>query len=243
MLNEPGSMNCLEFRRRCLADPNYRGDDFLLHKSKCENCAGFAAQTMILESHLANAMRIDVPENLAGRIKMEQRDRASGRKKWRVITLAASMLITLGFAGGAFYMTSPAPNLQAEVEAHIEKEWESLVQEEAIDNKKIASVLAMIGGTIRNDSGNIKYVGLCDFSEFGSAHVVVKGNKEPVLALLLKEKYISKARFMTMSKPEGIKIEGILTPTSNGSMAIVGAAGEDLHAIDKIVRESVFWLL
>jgi hypothetical protein len=233
-------MNCLDFRRRCLAEPNYRGGEFLLHESECENCARFAAQTRALESGLADAMRIDVPENLAERIKLRHRDRASDRKKWRLVTLAASMLITLGFAGAAFYMTSP---LQAAVKEHIEKEWEALVQSEEMDSKTIASILSTIGGAIRNDPTELKYASLCDFSEYGSAHIIVQGKKGPFLTLLLKEKYISKARFLTMSKPEGTKIEGILTPTNNGSMAIVGLAGEELHAIGKIVRDSVYWLL
>ena len=233
-------MNCLDFRRRCLADPNHRGGEFLLHESECESCARFSAQTRALESRLADAMRIDVPENLAERIKLGYRDQASDRKRWRLITLAASMLITLGVAGAAFYMTSP---FQAAVKEHIEKEWEALVQNEEMDTKTIASILSTIGGAIQNDSSKFKYASLCDFSEYGSAHIIVQGKKGPVLALLLKEKYVSKARFMTISKQESTKIEGILTPTSSGSMVIVGLAGEELHAIDKTMRDSVYWLL
>ena len=37
----------------------------MLHERECENCARFSAQTRALESRLADAMRIDVPENLA----------------------------------------------------------------------------------------------------------------------------------------------------------------------------------
>ena len=236
-------MNCLDFRRRCLVEPNYRGTEFVQHETECRDCAKFAVETRVLESRLANAMRIDVPENLASRIKLEHRTRTSGRNRRYVIALAASILITIGVAGGTLFITPLSTPLHAAVTEHIGNEWEALVQNESMDSKAIASVVSTIGGGIKDDQGIFKFASLCDFSEYGAAHLIVQGTKGPVLALLLKEKYISKTRFMTMSKPEGTKIEGILAPTNNGSMAIVGLPGEDLYAVDKTVRDSVHWVL
>ena len=236
-------MNCLEFRRRCLTEPNYEGRAFLLHESECGDCARFAVQTRALETYLVDAMRVNVPEGLAERVKLTHRVQNSGWKKRRVIALAASILVTLGLMGGFFFMTSMSTPLHAAVTKHIENEWESLVQKEDMDGQTIASTVSTIGGVIRDDQGSIKYASLCDFSEYGAVHLVITGSKGPVLALLLKEKYVSKTRFMTMTKPEGTKIEGMLAPTSNGSLAIVGLPEEDLQAVDKTVRDSIFWLL
>lgn len=88
-------MDCLEFRRRCLTEHNYKGREFLFHENDCEKCARFVVQTKALEVHLADAIRIDVPENLAERVKMEHRVLTSDRKRGQVIALAASILITL----------------------------------------------------------------------------------------------------------------------------------------------------
>ena len=214
-------MNCLEFRRRCLTEPNYEGKEFFLHESECGECARFAAQTRVLETRIADAMRVDVPEGLVERIKLKHRMQSSGWKKRNVIALAASILITLGFMGGAFFMTSLSTPLHAAVTKHIENEWESLVQKEDMDSQTVASIVSTIGGAIRDDQGFIKFASLCDFSEYGAAHLVVKGTKGPVLALLMKEKFVSKKRFMTMSKPEGIKIAPgmCLCPTSSSTCA------------------------
>ncbi len=241
--NDNAIMNCLEFRRRCLTDPNHKGREFLFHQDECENCAIFAAQTRALDLRLIDAIRVDVPENLASRVKLENQVRVSNREKSRVIKLAASIFIAIALFGGAFFMVPMSSQLHAAVTEHIGNEWESLVQSEDMEGKEIAAVLSSVGGVINGDIGGIKYASLCDFSEYGSVHIVIAGKKGPVLALILKDKYVPKARFMAMSKPKGTKIEGTLMPISNGSMAIVGIAGEDLHEVNQILRESVHWLL
>lgn len=241
--NDNAIMNCLEFRRRCLTDPNHKGREFLLHEDECENCAIFAAQTRTLDLRLIDAMRVDVPEILASRLKLENRVRVSNREKNRIIKLAASIVIAMALFGGTFFMLPMSSQLHAAVTEHVENEWESLVQSEDMESGEIAAVLSSVGGVINDDTGGIKYASLCDFSDYGSVHIVIAGKKGPVLALILKEKYVSKARFMAMSKPLGTKIEGMLTPISNGSMATVGITGEDLHAANQKLRESVHWLL
>ncbi len=237
-------MNCLEFRRRCLAEPGHAGTEFLAHESECENCRRFAVETRAMESKLAAAIRIDVPANLAERIRRRLPGRISGITKRPFIALAASVLIAAGFFGGTFYATFSSPPLQAAVTRHIEGEWEPLVAKEDMDVNSVKSVLSTIGATVDEEHvQGIRFASLCDFSEFGAAHLIFRGEKGPVLALIIKEKNVSEARFMAMSKPTGIEIEGILIPGSKGSTAIVGRQGEGLQAIEKTLRDSVFWLL
>ena len=64
-----------------------------------------------------------------------------------------------------------------------------------------------------------------------------------MLVLLMKKQHVSGARFMAMTMPEGARLEGMLTLTSNGSMAVVGNSGENLQAAAEVIRNSVFWTL
>ncbi len=236
-------MNCLEFRRRCLAEPGHRGHEFLQHENECEECTRFATEMKEFDSRLSDALRIDVPAGLEGRIKRRHQGLKPSRPGPHILSLAASILVAVGITIGVLYVAVQPQPLQAAVRDHIEKEWESVVKNDEMDAEATAAVLSNIGGMTRDDEGKIKYASLCDFSDYGSVHLVVEGQKGPVLVLLMKEKHVAKANFMAMSMPGGGRLEGMLTLTSNGSMAIVGQEGEELHTVGEFVRDAVFWVL
>lgn len=59
-------MNCLEFRRRVLADPRRPGPDAEAHAAQCAECREFLSLTLAEEARLERALRIEAPEGLAG---------------------------------------------------------------------------------------------------------------------------------------------------------------------------------
>ena len=91
-------MNCFEFRRYCLSDPATQTAEFLSHKRDCPHCTEFAASVSLMDKGLADALRVEVPGNLASRIILRQsimRDQTRQKRKW-LLALAASVLIALG---------------------------------------------------------------------------------------------------------------------------------------------------
>ncbi len=90
----------------------------------------------------------------------------------------------------------------------------------------------------RVDIGKLRHASLCDFSEYGGAHLVLEGRKGPVVVLLLPEKHIAGPNVMS-----GDRSEGILVSTNNGSMAIVGDKDEALHGVERQVRAALVWRL
>ncbi len=61
-------MNCLEFRRRCITEPNGLGPDCAAHRQQCLACARFAKRMTEFEDRLRGALAVDVPAGLAERI-------------------------------------------------------------------------------------------------------------------------------------------------------------------------------
>ena len=87
-------MNCLEFRRRCLAEPGNQDSEFVRHKRECAACAEFAVSMHDIDRTLVEALRVDVPENLASRIILRQslqNGQVTGRHKLRRYAIAASL--------------------------------------------------------------------------------------------------------------------------------------------------------
>lgn len=233
-------MNCLEFRRRCLAEPGNQDSEFVGHKRECAACAEFAAHMSQVDKTLVEALRVDVPENLASRIILRQSLRNGqlpNKHKPRRFAIAASLLLTLGLAGGLFTVISTTPFHKA-VMAHLDEEWDSLVQRQDVSDQKLMSVLDTVGAELKGEIGEIRHVSLCDFSEYGGAHLVLEGRKGPVVVLLLPEKHIPGPKVVS-----GDKADGVIVPTNHGSMAIVGDKDEALHAVERQVRAALVWRL
>ena len=189
---------------------------------------------------LVEALRVDVPENLASRIILRQslqKSEVPSKYKPRRYAIAASLLLTLGLAGGLYTIISTAPFHRA-VMAHLDGEWDLLVQRQDVSDQKLMSVLDSVGGELKGDIGKIKHASLCDFSEYGGAHLVLEGRKGPVVVLLLPKKDIAGPNVMS-----GNRSEGILVSANNGSMAIVGDKDEALHDVERQVRAALVWRL
>ncbi len=233
-------MNCLEFRRRCLAEPGNQDNEFVRHKNECAACTDFAEHMRKVNKTLVEALRVDVPENLASRIILRQslqKSEVPSKYKPRRYAIAASLLLTLGLAGGLYTIISTAPFHRA-VMAHLDGEWDLLVQRQGVSDQKLMSMLDTVGGELKGDIGKIKHASLCDFSEYGGAHLVLEGRKGPVVVLLLPKKDIAGPNVMS-----GNRSEGILVSTNNGSMAIVGDKDEALHDVERQVRAALVWRL
>ena len=233
-------MNCLEFRRHCFAEPGNQDSEFLRHKSECAACSDFAARISQVDQKVSEALRVDVPENLASRIILRQslqNGQVPSKHRPRRYAIAASLLLTLGLAGGLYTLIPTTPFHRA-VMAHLDGEWDSLVQRQDVSDQKLMSVLDTVGAELKGEIGKIRHASLCDFSEYGGAHLVLEGRKGPVVVLLLPQKHIAGAKVVS-----GDRAEGILVPTNNGSMAIVGDKDEALHGVERQVRAALVWRL
>jgi len=233
-------MNCLEFRRRYLAEPGNRDSEFVRHTSECAACTDFAEHMRKVDKTLVEALRVDVPENLASRIVLRQslqKSQVPSKHRPRRYAIAASLLLTLGLAGGLYTLISTTPFHRA-VMVHLDGEWDSLVQRQGVSDQKLMSVLDSVGGELKGDLGTVRHASLCDFSEYGGAHLVLEGGKGLVVVLLLPEKHIAGPKAIS-----GDRSEGILVPTNNGSMVIAGNEDEALPDIERRVRSAVVWRL
>lgn len=87
-------MNCLEFRRKALADPHARSLEQLEHAARCAECNDFLEHMQSLEAEIQEAATVPVPDGLADRIVLKTK---TGRSSlYKRAALAASLLLALG---------------------------------------------------------------------------------------------------------------------------------------------------
>jgi len=163
---------CLETRRELTTDPSCRDSQVLRHLSSCEECSQFLQKLKPFDDKLKSAINIDVPEDLESRIILAQRmaqteeniegenvtsinqaikkDKVSGKRDFRWMSLAAALVLAVGLSLGIFKL-GESHGVQNEVLAHIDNHVYEL---EADDNIKLASLnnLLQEHGLLANES-------------------------------------------------------------------------------------------
>ena len=233
-------MNCLEFRRHCLADPASQEAAFVMHRQDCPRCAEFATGVTQLDRKITEALRVDVPDHLASRIVLRQslyRDQQHQWRRRRLYALAASLIVAIGLTA-TLVLINRGPSLDQRVLAHIDLERELLSSHEKVAHAKLVSVLNSVGAELKGDLGNVQHASICPLSEHGGAHLVFDGRKGPVIVLLLPKEFVE-----TPTPIQKEKMAGLVLPTRNGSMALVSEHGESVQEIAQRMRGAVTWRL
>jgi hypothetical protein len=233
-------MNCLEFRRHCLADPTSQKAEFVAHRRDCPRCAEFATGITQFDRKITEALRVDVPDHLASRIVLRQsiyREQQQQRHRRRTYAMVASLVAAVGLTT-AIVLMNRGPSLDQRVLAHIELERELLSTREKVSRAKLLSVLKSVGAELKGDLANVQHASLCPLSEHGGAHLVFDGRKGPVIVLLLPKEFVAAPTAIQREK-----MAGLVLPTTNGSMALVSEHGESLQEIAQRMRGAVTWRL
>ncbi|MFQ5994426.1 MAG: DUF3379 family protein [Acidiferrobacterales bacterium] len=233
-------MNCLEFRRRCLTEPGSQDNELLRHKRECPRCGDFVLSALQLEKHIGEAIRVSVPSNLTSRAILRQSlhaDRSRQSRRRRIYACAASLLLVVGLAS-AWVMTSRLPPLDRAVLARINAVPASSVAEQQVSQQKLMRVLQTLGGELNGSLGQVAYASIYYVREHQCGQLVIAGVRGPVTVLLMPGVHVQYRRAL-----QSRQHSGVIVPTANGSMAIVGDTGEPLDAVEQRVRDAVIWRL
>ena len=185
-------MNCLEFRRICLAEPGNQGNDYLRHQQECPRCAEHVASVIRDDKQIEEALRVDVPDNLASRVILRQSifsGRAERRRARLMYALAAGVLLAIGLAGG-WFAVNHVPEVDRAVIARISAVPASRVATQQIPNAEVIRVIRTVGGELNGELGNVYYASIYYVRDHQCGQLVVQGAAGPVTILLMPGVYI-----------------------------------------------------
>jgi hypothetical protein len=206
----------------------------LSHQRECAGCETFVQKLEAFERTLAEAIRIDVPEELASQVLLAHslRLKADRRVRRRRLRVSVAAGLVLGVVG-SWLALRPEP-LDREVLSHIEKEASHLAERRELSPEQVNEVLATLDITVAGDLGTVHYAGTCWIHMRLGAHLVLSGEKGPVTVLLLPDQRVA-GRIPIRDR----SLRGIIVPVEWGSIAIVGEPGEALDVIERRLRHAV----
>lgn len=231
-------MNCLDFRRAKLSDPNRLSDTALAHQNNCALCRAFARQIDSNEKRLSQALAVPVPEGLADRIVLG----ATGRKPvspYRFWALAATVVASVGI--GLTWLnrapTEPRYNFAASAIAHVKHEPESFTTINNADPERLATILANFGADLRAPLGTLRYIKLCPVPEGTGWHIVFE-TEDGLITLMLIPGHRPRGRNLFEEK-EGMS--ALVRAAGQGYYVIVADTRAKVESTDRLLKQRINW--
>ena len=227
-------MNCLEFRRRKLADPRRLDPEAQIHPSGCAACAAFAREVDEHERALDQALMVPVPDGLADRLIFESR---RPRARWRAWAIAAGALIALsvGFAywGG---VQQGADDYARDAIEHVVLEPESLAAVRNADAEAFRAVVRELGGSVKDLPGKIRYFKLCPFEGALGWHVVFETPEGLATLFLVPGKKPATAQAAAVKG-----WSAAVQPFERGYYAVVTQSSNATARFLEVLRDCIAW--
>lgn len=233
-------MDCNTVRERIEADPAHLDQACAEHTEQCAACTAFAERVRNAEWLIHEALRFDVAalKRSAGRKPASRWIVVRSRTVWTGVAamLVVGAAVWLGIAVGPVVDNGP---LVAEVLDHWYEEPQSWVRTDVRISP--ASLEEVLGGQAEVDItrlGLLSYAQSCLVRGEWIPHLVIQGDRGPVMLLLLPHERVTEAVPLALPA-EGLS--GEIMPLGEGSIAVMGEPGEPMEAIRERLEATVEW--
>lgn len=235
-------MDDLEFRRRLYCDPNSQDQDIINAINTDNKRKDFSENLKTLDSHIAKALNVEVPENLAEQLILRQslHSHQQTKKKSRVhLAMAASVAFAVGI-GVSFINSSPAYSNVADYSlAHYHHEADNFSKQGraqyslASFNEDVSSL--NVG--FKEKLGKLISIDDCYFDGMDSIHMVFEGKYDNVTVFL-----VPKSTHLKFTEQFGDdSVIGITHQYHQGDVIIMGNKKEPLQQWQQKIDQTIEW--
>jgi hypothetical protein len=232
-------MDELKFRRQAYGDPNCQDPDFLSEMHNSVEQESFVNGLKKLDCKIERALNIDVPEDLAAKLLLNQQLHQHQHQRRRSgFTLA--MVASVAFiAGISFTLLRVSPvDLGQHALAHVYHETKAMNTNNNVTfsdvNFQLASLGTMGGSHFSQQPGTVYYSTFCDFQGVKSLHLVMQGKHSKVTLFIVPVEH----RMVLEEAFADNKYKGRGFVKDNAYMLLVGETSEDLNFVKKEVEQT-----
>jgi len=235
-------MDDILFRHTAIATPHDKSDEFLARLDDSECAQKLVQESKEFDQLLKDSLKVDVPEDLADKILLEQSFAIEHDKtisnRWH-IAIAASIAFVIGLSVPMLNnFNHQAPSLGDVALHHVQQEYymTAKVNEQAsLQNVNVK--LARYGGTVDKDLGNVFFVNYCSFEGTSALHMVLQGEKGRVTVFIVPDD----ADLKSVSEFSNQHFNGIAEDVGKAKVVIVGERGEPLEKMKEMLDKNIKW--
>ena len=230
-------MNCLQVRRSLLAAPRERDAGLDAHLEACGDCARLAGRLTDLDSRVAEAALVPVPDALADRVLR------AGRRtpRWRYYAAAASVLVAvaLGLAGPRLWDASSLSSpMEAVGPTHpavtaiamvVEQQPAYLDEARGLDLGAMEEGLRRLGLSLKKDGVKVDYAGKCYMPDTACDHLVLETADGHVTVILVPD-YPVGSRVLVVDR----RMTALVSPAGSGGYIVVASSSKVAKRTEKL---------
>ncbi len=232
-------MDELKFRRQAYGEPNSQDPEFLQAAMESAEREAFLNDLKGLDNKIENALKIDVPDDLAAKLLLRQQLQHHHSQR-RKTGFAFAMVASVAFlAGITFTLLRMGPvDLGQHALAHVYHEDKALHLDQNVQYQDVNFQLASLntGSNMKftQQPGKVFYSTYCDFQGVQSLHLVMQGESGKVTLFIvpLEDRMVLDEAFAD-NKYKGMGFE-----TDNAYMLLVGEGAEDLNYVKNEIKQT-----
>lgn len=230
-------MDELEFRRRIYADPETTDSDVVEAAKADESKRSFWNEQKQLDKQLKQALKVDVPEDLASKLIWQQStdefNRYKRRSRW-YLAMAASVAFTIGI-GLTMWYHQPL-SIGGQALAHMQyAEMETAHSLLPADLNMVNAKLASFGGSFSEMLDGVEVVNYCHLSTVRSLHLIVDTPQGKMSVFVVPER----GDITVPSEFSDDQYHGESIKMRHANVMIVGDKDADLSEMKKAVSERI----
>ena len=230
-------MDELEFRRRIYADPETTDSDVVEAAKADESKRNFWNEQKQLDKQLKQALKVDVPEDLASKLIWQQStdefNRYKRRSRW-YLAMAASVAFTIGI-GLTMWYHQPL-SIGGQALAHMQyAEMETAHSLLPADLDMVNAKLASFGGSFSEMLDGVEVVNYCHLSTVRSLHLIVDTPQGKMSVFVVPER----GDILVPSEFADGQYHGESIKMNHANVMIVGDKNADLSEMKKAVSERI----
>ncbi|AGP81232.1 hypothetical protein I533_06260 [Alteromonas mediterranea MED64] len=230
-------MDELEFRRRIYADPETTDSDVVEAAKADESKRSFWNEQKQLDKQFKQALKVEVPDDLASKLIWQQSadefTRYKRRSRWYV-AMAASVAFTIGI-GLTMWYHQPL-SIGGQALAHMQyAEMEHAHSLLPVDLNMVNAKLASFGGSLSEMLDGIEVANYCHLSTVRSLHLIVNTPQGKMSVFVVPQR----GDISVPSEFEDSQYHGESIKMRRANVMVVGDKGADLSEVKKAVSERI----
>lgn len=231
-------MDELNFRRSLYAEPNTDDDALLREINADPKRQEFHDELKQLDEKMYQALKVEVPEDLAHKLLLRQtmqQHRVNKRRKYMHLAMAASIAFVCGVSFTLWQQQSLV-DLSDQAIAHVFYEGDyPLNSQQNISLQQVNAKLAAFGGEITEDIGKIHYASICDFDNVRSLHLVVDSDYGKVTVFIVP----AKDNYQTSGAARRQGYSSQAADLHKASLIVVGEDGTNVKEVKEQLSQRI----
>ena len=232
-------MDELKFRRQAYEDPHNQDPEFVAQMQESAENQAFVAELKRLDTKLINALKVDVPEELADKLILRQQLQLHHKQRRQtgfLVAMAASIAFIVGIS---FSLLRLGPvDLAEHALAHVYHEGVALQVDQNVDftqvNAQLASMNNLGNAKFTEQPGKVYYTSYCDFQGVKSLHLVLQAEKGKVTLFIVP---IEKRMVLDNTFADG-KYQGMGFEAGDAYILLVGEDKTDLSFVKDEIKNT-----